>query len=93
MIEPGSVHVWGDLEWRLIAAPGHDMAALVFYNPEHRILIDNPADIPPLFVSAILASEDKNFFTHDGIGTMVVDEKLDAHVVVQLDRARGPVGG
>jgi membrane peptidoglycan carboxypeptidase len=36
-------------------------------SPEHRILINNAADIPPFFVSAILASEDKNFFTHEGI--------------------------
>ena len=35
---PGSTHVWGDLEWRALAAPGHDMGALVFFNPEHRIL-------------------------------------------------------
>ena len=36
-------------------------------SPEHRILINDVADVPPLFVSAILASEDKNFFTHEGI--------------------------
>src|SRR5947199_2387330 len=36
-------------------------------SPEHRILINNPADIPPLFARAILASEDKNFFSHEGI--------------------------
>ena len=36
-------------------------------SPEHRILINDVADIPPLFISAILASEDKNFFTHEGI--------------------------
>jgi len=36
-------------------------------SPEHRILINDPAEIPPFFISAILASEDKNFFTHDGI--------------------------
>ena len=36
-------------------------------SPEHRILINDSAEIPPLFVSAILASEDKNFFTHQGI--------------------------
>jgi membrane peptidoglycan carboxypeptidase len=36
-------------------------------SPEHRILIDDVADIPPLFVSAILASEDKNFFAHEGV--------------------------
>lgn len=36
-------------------------------SPEHRILINDPAEIPPFFVDAILASEDKNFFTHEGI--------------------------
>jgi glyoxylase-like metal-dependent hydrolase (beta-lactamase superfamily II) len=42
-LHAGTTQVWGDLEWRLIAAPGHDMAALVFYNPEHRILISGDA--------------------------------------------------
>src|SRR6266513_1625560 len=36
-------------------------------SPEHRILINNSAEIPPFFVNAILASEDKNFFTHEVI--------------------------
>ena len=36
-------------------------------SPEHRILLDDPAEIPPLFTKAILASEDKNFFSHEGI--------------------------
>jgi len=36
-------------------------------SPEHRILINDVADIPPLFTGAILASEDKNFFAHEGI--------------------------
>jgi glyoxylase-like metal-dependent hydrolase (beta-lactamase superfamily II) len=35
--------VWGDLEWRLLAAPGHDMGALVFHNPEHGILVSGDA--------------------------------------------------
>jgi len=39
----GTTQVWGDLEWRLLAAPGHDMSALVFYNPEHGILISGDA--------------------------------------------------
>ncbi len=43
VLQPGSTHVWGDLEWRALAAPGHDMAALVFFNPEHRILISGDA--------------------------------------------------
>src|SRR5262245_52877484 len=43
VIVPNSTHVWGDLEWRALAAPGHDMGAVVFYNPEHRILVSGDA--------------------------------------------------
>jgi glyoxylase-like metal-dependent hydrolase (beta-lactamase superfamily II) len=43
ILEAGATYVWGDLEWQAIAAPGHDMAALVFYNPEHRILVSGDA--------------------------------------------------
>ncbi len=43
VLHAGDTYVWGDLEWRALAAPGHDMAALVFYNPEHRILISGDA--------------------------------------------------
>ena len=43
IIKPGSTHVWGDLEWRALAAPGHDMGALVFFNPEHGILVSGDA--------------------------------------------------
>jgi glyoxylase-like metal-dependent hydrolase (beta-lactamase superfamily II) len=42
-LEAGTRQVWGGLEWQLLAAPGHDMGALVFYNPEHRILISGDA--------------------------------------------------
>jgi glyoxylase-like metal-dependent hydrolase (beta-lactamase superfamily II) len=42
-IRPGETRVWGDLEWRALAAPGHDMGALVFYNPEHGILVSGDA--------------------------------------------------
>ena len=43
VLAPGSSHTWGDLEWLALAAPGHDMGALVFYNPEHGILISGDA--------------------------------------------------
>jgi len=42
-IAADSTHVWGDLEWQALAAPGHDMGALVFFNPEHGILISGDA--------------------------------------------------
>ena len=43
VLQPGSTHAFGDLEWRALAAPGHDMAALVFFNDEHRLLISGDA--------------------------------------------------
>ena len=43
VIVPGATYVWGDLEWRALAAPGHDMGAVVFHNAEHRILISGDA--------------------------------------------------
>ncbi len=42
-IEAGSTHTWGGLGWRALAAPGHDMGALVYFNDEHRILISGDA--------------------------------------------------
>jgi glyoxylase-like metal-dependent hydrolase (beta-lactamase superfamily II) len=43
IVKPGASYTWGDLQWQAIAAPGHDMGALVFYNPEHRILVSGDA--------------------------------------------------
>ena len=43
VLHAGTTATWGDLEWRLLAAPGHDMGALVFFNPEHGILIAGDA--------------------------------------------------
>jgi len=45
-------------------------------SPEHRILITDAADIPPLFVRAILASEDRNFFSHEGIDKAAIVRAL-----------------
>jgi len=70
IIAPGESHVWGGLEWQALAAPGHDMGALVFYNPEHRVLISGdalwengyglvmPAEVDPLALPAARATLD-----------------------------------
>ncbi len=39
----GDTYRWGDLEWRALAAPGHAMGALVFFNDEHGILVSGDA--------------------------------------------------
>ena len=43
VLQPGATYAWGELEWRALAAPGHDMGALVFFNDEHRILVSGDA--------------------------------------------------
>jgi glyoxylase-like metal-dependent hydrolase (beta-lactamase superfamily II) len=42
-LEAGARHRWGDLDWRMVPAPGHDPGALVFYCEERRILISGDA--------------------------------------------------
>jgi glyoxylase-like metal-dependent hydrolase (beta-lactamase superfamily II) len=81
IVVPGETHVWGDLEWQALAAPGHDMGALVFYNPEHRILISGdalwrngygfvmPLEIDPLALPATRA-------------TLEMLSELDIHTVI-----------
>lgn len=43
IVQAGDELDMGGLNWQAIAAPGHDMHALVFYNPERRILISGDA--------------------------------------------------
>src|SRR5438067_9852913 len=50
-------------------------------SPEQRILIHDPADIPPFFSTAILASEDKNFFTHAGVDKGAIVRALAKQVL------------
>lgn len=43
VIEDGQRYRWGGLEWEAIAAPGHDMHALMYHCAEHRLLISGDA--------------------------------------------------
>lgn len=38
-LRPGDLCAWAGFEWEIHAAPGHDHDALLFFNPQHRILI------------------------------------------------------
>jgi glyoxylase-like metal-dependent hydrolase (beta-lactamase superfamily II) len=42
-IAAGDTLVLGNTQWLALAAPGHDMTALVFYAPEHRVLVSGDA--------------------------------------------------
>lgn len=43
LVAAGDTLGMGGLEWQAYAAPGHDMDALMFHNPERRILISGDA--------------------------------------------------
>lgn len=43
VIAPGEAFEMGGLQWQAIAAPGHDMEALVFHCPKERLLISGDA--------------------------------------------------
>lgn len=42
-LHPGNVCLWSGFEWEVHAGPGHDHDALLYFNPEHRILISADA--------------------------------------------------
>ena len=42
-VKPGDRFEAGDLAWEAHAAPGHDMDALMFFEPSHRILVSGDA--------------------------------------------------
>ena len=80
IIRSGSVHAWGDLEWRALAAPGHDMGALVFFNDAHGILISGDAlwrngygfVMPPAFDAGALAATRATLEMLSGLGARCV---------------------
>lgn len=43
VLRTGETYRWGNLDWEAIAAPGHDMGALCFFNAEHGLLISGDA--------------------------------------------------
>ena len=42
-IAPGDVLTWAGMQWEALAAPGHDPHSLIFYCPEHQVLISADA--------------------------------------------------
>jgi len=43
LLQPGAAHRWGDAEWQVHAAPGHDPHSVILFAPEHRLLISADA--------------------------------------------------
>ena len=92
----GSVFRWGGMSWRAIAAPGHDMGALVFYCEQARLLISGDAlwengfgVVLPGQPTALSAAR----MTLDQIGALDIGVVIPGHgrpfadVAVALDRS------
>jgi glyoxylase-like metal-dependent hydrolase (beta-lactamase superfamily II) len=43
LLLPGSTHRWGDMDWQVHAAPGHDPDSVILFAPEHRLLMSADA--------------------------------------------------
>jgi glyoxylase-like metal-dependent hydrolase (beta-lactamase superfamily II) len=102
-IKPGDILGMGGIQWEAIHAPGHDMHALMFYAPEHRILISGDALWENGFgvIFPVLYAEDGDTSafdatqtTLDRIAALDVDIVIPGHgasfrdVEGALDRAR-----
>jgi glyoxylase-like metal-dependent hydrolase (beta-lactamase superfamily II) len=91
----GNRYRWGELYWEAIAAPGHDMGALVFYCEAARLLISGDAlwengfgVVLPDQPDALMAARD----TLDRIAELDIDVVIPGHgqpftdVAAALDR-------
>ncbi|MBM3398448.1 MAG: MBL fold metallo-hydrolase, partial [Betaproteobacteria bacterium] len=43
LLQPGSTHRWGDIDWQVHAAPGHDPHSVILFAPAHRLLMSADA--------------------------------------------------
>ena len=84
-LAPGDRFVAGELEWQAIAAPGHDMDALAYYNAERRILMSGDAlwrDGFGILFADVLGTGDglgEARRTLEGIGRLAVDIVIPGH--------------
>lgn len=91
----GDIFIGGELEWQAIAAPGHDMDALAYYNPEQRILLSGDAlwrDGFGILFADVLGTDDALEAARDtleGLGRLAVDVVIPGHgaAFVEFDDA------
>lgn len=81
-IETDTLVRWGGLDWRALAAPGHDDAALVFYCAAQRLLISGDALWEHGF-GIVLPEPEQNFddarATLECIGALDIDVVIPGH--------------
>ena len=80
-IAAGDVFEGGGFAWEVHAAPGHDMDALMFFEPRHRILISGDA-LWQDGMGFVWPAEGANPYIEAARGTLAAIERLDPAVVL-----------
>ena len=80
-IAPGDRFEGGGFEWHVHAAPGHDMDALMFFEPRHRILVSGDA-LWENGMGFVWPEEGANPFIDAAVETLARIERLDPAVVI-----------
>ncbi|HUP98064.1 MAG TPA: MBL fold metallo-hydrolase [Usitatibacter sp.] len=80
-LKPGDSFEGGGLEWEVHAAPGHDMDALMFFEPRHRILISGDA-LWENGMGFVWPEEGANPFIEAALDALARIERLDPAVVI-----------
>jgi glyoxylase-like metal-dependent hydrolase (beta-lactamase superfamily II) len=81
ILAPGDRFDGGGFEWHAYAAPGHDMDALMFFEPRHRILISGDA-LWEDGMGFVWPEEGANAFLDAANETLARIERLDPAVVI-----------
>jgi glyoxylase-like metal-dependent hydrolase (beta-lactamase superfamily II) len=80
-LRPGDRFEGGGFEWQVHAAPGHDMDALMFFEPRHRILISGDA-LWESGMGFVWPEEGANPFIDAALEALARIEQLDPAVVI-----------
>ena len=92
-IAPGDTFEGGGFEWQVHAAPGHDMDALMFYEPANRILISGDA-LWENGMGFVWPEDGANPFIDAAQETLAAIEKLHPSLVIPgHGKAFGNVAG
>ena len=86
-LRPGERFDAGGLEWHAHPAPGHDMDALMFFEPTHRILISGDA-LWENGMGFVWPAEGANPYLDAALGTLASIERLAPAIVIP---GHGPV--
>jgi glyoxylase-like metal-dependent hydrolase (beta-lactamase superfamily II) len=81
LLQPGHSHRWGNMDWEVHAAPGHDPHSVILFAPEHRLLMSADALWQNGF--GVVFPELVGIDAFDEVGqTLDLIERLDPAIVI-----------